>query len=117
MSDASFASTCASATASRRATRGPSSSVPWSSVTAGFGRVAALTPERFPEADLTAAVYDPPAPGMPHIAVLFDADGLVVARPVESIDAGEAELAKLFRQIATKLRTEHAARVAGRKRA
>jgi len=53
------------------------------------------------DADLTAAVYDPPAAGLPHIAVLFDPDGEVIAiRPVESIDAGEAALASLVEQIA-----------------
>ncbi|MDF3061534.1 MAG: hypothetical protein K0S06_1643 [Microvirga sp.] len=55
-----------------------------------------------PDADLTAVVYDPPAPDLPHIAVLFDAGGEVVAvRPVESIDAGEAALASLIGHITT----------------
>jgi hypothetical protein len=50
-----------------------------------------------PDADLTAVVYDPPAPGFPHMAVLFDRGGEVVVavRPVESIDAGEAALAHI----------------------
>jgi hypothetical protein len=53
-----------------------------------------------PDADLTAVVYDPPAPGIPHMAVLFDESGEVVAvRPVESIDAGEAALANLIGHI------------------
>jgi hypothetical protein len=52
------------------------------------------------EADLTAVVYDPPAPELPHIAVLFGAEGAVIAvRPVESIDAGEAALASLIGHI------------------
>jgi hypothetical protein len=55
------------------------------------------TPLMCPEADLTAVVYDPPAPGFPHIAVLFDSAGEVVAvRRVGSIDAGEAALANLI---------------------
>ena len=52
------------------------------------------------DADLTAVVYDPPAPDLPHMAVLFDAGGKVVAvRPVESIDAGEAALANLVEHL------------------
>ena len=52
------------------------------------------------DADLTAVVYDPPAPNLPHMAVLFDAGGEVVAvRPVESIDAGEAALANLVEHL------------------
>ncbi len=31
------------------------------------------------DCDLAAVVYDPPAPGFPHMAVLFDADGEVIA--------------------------------------
>src|SRR5918993_5404341 len=53
-----------------------------------------------PDADRTAVVYDPPAPDLPHMAVLFDAGGEVVAvRPVESIDAGEAALANLVENL------------------
>jgi hypothetical protein len=52
------------------------------------------------DADLTAVVYDPPAPGLPHMAVLLDPDGEVVAvRPVQSIEAGEAALASLVGKI------------------
>jgi hypothetical protein len=52
------------------------------------------------DADLTAVVYDPPVPDLPHMAVLFDARGEVVAvRPVESIDAGEAALANLVENL------------------
>jgi|SRR3954464_14072379 hypothetical protein len=48
------------------------------------------------DCDLAAIVYDPPAPGFPHVAVLFDADGEVITvRPVKSIDEGEAALASL----------------------
>ncbi|MET0527902.1 MAG: hypothetical protein ABW003_06085 [Microvirga sp.] len=37
------------------------------------------------DCDLAAVVYDPPAPVFPHMAVLFDAEGEVIAvRPVES---------------------------------
>jgi hypothetical protein len=47
-------------------------------------------------ADLIAVVYDPPASSLPHIAVLFDPAGEVIAvQPVESIEAGEAALASL----------------------
>ena len=48
------------------------------------------------DCDLAAVVYDPPAPGVPHMAVLFDAYGEVIAvRPVESIGAGEEALVSL----------------------
>jgi hypothetical protein len=48
------------------------------------------------DCDLAAVVYDPPAPGFPHIAVLFDANGEVITvRAVESIGAGEAALVSL----------------------
>ena len=56
------------------------------------------------DADLTAAVYDPPAPGLPHIAVLFDGEGTLVAvRQVESIEAGEAALASLVGDVTASL--------------
>ena len=52
------------------------------------------------EAHLTAVVYDPPASGLPHIAVLFDAEGDVIAvRTAASIDEGEAALATLIADI------------------
>ena len=52
------------------------------------------------EAHLAAAVYDPPASGLPHIAVLFDAEGDVIAvRTAASIDEGEAALANLIADI------------------
>ena len=58
-----------------------------------------------PEAHLTAVVYDPPAPGLPHVAVLFDADGDVIAmRTAASIDEGEAALANLIADIAAEAR-------------
>ena len=45
------------------------------------------------EADLNAVVYDPPAPGFPHLAVLFGRDERVLTlRVVPSIEAGEAFL-------------------------
>ena len=54
-----------------------------------------------PDTDLTAAVYDPPAPEFPHIAVVFDPEGKVLAvRPVASIDDGEAAVAELALQLA-----------------
>jgi hypothetical protein len=52
------------------------------------------------DADLIAVVYDPPASGLPHIAVLFDPAGEVIAlHPVESIEAGEAALASLLAEL------------------
>src|SRR3954447_7851176 len=63
------------------------------------------------DCDLAAVVYDPPVPGLPHMAILFDADGEVITvRAVESIEAGEAALASLVGELtseqrATALRT------------
>ena len=52
------------------------------------------------DCDLAAVVYDPPAPGFPHMAVLFDGERAVIAvQPVESIDAGEAALARLVGEL------------------
>jgi hypothetical protein len=60
----------------------------------------ASSSRRLAEAHLTAVVYDPPASGLPHIAVLFDAAGDVIAvRTAASIDEGEAALAKLIADI------------------
>ena len=57
------------------------------------------------DCDLAAVVYDPSAPGFPHIAVLFDADGEVIAvRPVESIGAGEAALVSLVSELTNEQR-------------
>ncbi len=51
------------------------------------------------DCDLAAVVYDPPAPDFLHMAVLFDAEGEVIAvRPVESIGAGEEALVNLVGQ-------------------
>ena len=66
------------------------------------------------DADLTAVVYDPPAPGLPHVAVLFDGAGaLVAASPVESIEAGEAALACLVGEVASRGETGLAPTAAG----
>lgn len=43
-------------------------------------------------------VYDPPASGFPHLAVLYDERDMtkvVVSQPVQSLQAGEAVLAEL----------------------
>jgi hypothetical protein len=66
------------------------------------------------DADLTAVVYDPPAPGLPHVAVLFDGAGaLVAASPVESIEAGEAALACLVGEVASRAEADVASAGAG----
>ena len=45
---------------------------------------------------VTAAIYEPPAPHLPHILVFFDKDGDVrVIRAVESRSAGIALLEKM----------------------
>ena len=55
------------------------------------------------DAEFIAAVYDPPAPGLPYVAVLFDGDGALVAvSPVELIEAGEAALACLVGEVASR---------------
>ena len=46
-----------------------------------------------------------PAPGFPHVAVLFDADGEVIAvRPVEPIGAGEEALVSLVSEFTNEQR-------------
>ena len=58
-----------------------------------------------PNADLIAVVYYPPASGLPHIAVLFDPAGEVIAaQPVQSIEAGEAALASLVGELTNEQR-------------
>lgn len=48
-------------------------------------------------AKIATIVYDPPAPGFPHIAVLFDTNGEVMAaRAVPSREAGEAFIAGIM---------------------
>jgi hypothetical protein len=49
---------------------------------------------------LKGAVYDPPSPGTPDVAVVInDSDGQVVtARSVPSPEAGEALIATVFQQ-------------------
>src|SRR3954467_10486268 len=58
------------------------------------------------DCDLAAVVYDPPVPGLPHMAVLFDADGEVITvRAVESTEAGEAARASLVCELTNEQRT------------
>ncbi|HFH3085729.1 TPA: hypothetical protein ACGJRU_005176 [Pseudomonas aeruginosa] len=41
-------------------------------------------------------VYDPPAAGLPYLAVVLHDGEVVVARSVSSVEAGEALIAKVF---------------------
>jgi len=54
------------------------------------------------DCDLAAVVYDPPAPGFPHIAVLFDAGGEVIA--VRPVGAGEEALVSLVSEFTNEQR-------------
>jgi hypothetical protein len=55
-------------------------------------------------AKVRATVYDPPAAGLPYLAVLLHGDEVLAARAVPSVEAGEA-----FNQM---MMTEFAAKVA-----
>lgn len=51
-------------------------------------------------------VYDPPAPGLPHLAVVLDNNGeVIVAKSVSSVAAGEALMASIFAQFAEAKKT------------
>lgn len=52
-------------------------------------------------AKMSSVVYDPPGPGFPFIAVLFDPKGeVVVARTVPSREAGEALIIQVLNEAA-----------------
>jgi hypothetical protein len=52
---------------------------------------------------ITGAVYDPPRPGLPHIAVTFKPDGeVLVARVVPSVAAGEALIQSVMQEFVEK---------------
>ena len=52
------------------------------------------------DCDLAAVVYDPPAPGFPHMAALFERmPRLSRARPVKSMGAGEEALVNLVGEL------------------
>jgi hypothetical protein len=45
---------------------------------------------------MDGVVYDPPASGLPHLAVVLHNNEVVVARAVPSVAAGEALIASVF---------------------
>lgn len=45
---------------------------------------------------MKGVVYDPPAAGLPYLAVVLHKDEVVVARAVPSVAAGEALIANVF---------------------
>jgi hypothetical protein len=50
---------------------------------------------------ITGAVYDPPRPDLPYVAVVIGPDGeVVVARSVPSVVAGEALIKSVFTEFA-----------------
>ena len=49
---------------------------------------------------ISGAVYSPPSPDMPFIAVVFRDQAVIVARTVKTSDDGEAVLAALFSELA-----------------
>ena len=58
-------------------------------------------------AGIRAAVYDPPGPGMPYVAVIIGTDGRVLmAEAVPSRERGERILADILNDFAQKAREE-----------
>ena len=52
---------------------------------------------------LTGAVYDPPRPDLPHVAVLFNPDGQVLsARVVPSVEIGDHLIQSVLKECAEK---------------
>lgn len=49
---------------------------------------------------MKGAVYDPPGPGLPYLAVVLHDGEVVVSRAVSSVAAGEALIAKVFQDFA-----------------
>lgn len=51
-------------------------------------------------AGMTFAVYDPPNPGLPFLAVVFHGYEVFLARPVASVDEGEDLIAHFAQEMA-----------------
>ena len=49
---------------------------------------------------MNGVVYDPPAPGLPYLAVVLHKGEVVVARAVPSVQAGESLIASVFQSFA-----------------
>lgn len=49
---------------------------------------------------MNGVVYDPPAAGLPYIAVVLHDGEVVVARAVSSVEIGEALIAEVFQSFA-----------------
>jgi len=45
---------------------------------------------------MKGVVYDPPGAGLPYLAVVFHGDELIVAKPVPSLEAGNALIESVF---------------------
>lgn len=57
---------------------------------------------------ITSAVYDPPAPGLPYVAVIFDTSGEVLtARTVPSAAAGEKLIADVMGDLAARIAADN----------
>lgn len=52
---------------------------------------------------VTGAVYSPPRPGLPYVAVAFHDNQVLQARSVDSVEIGEAFLAKLAQEYAAEI--------------
>lgn len=50
---------------------------------------------------MKGVVYDPPAAGLPYLAVVLNKGEVVVAKSVSSVAAGEALIAKVFSDFAS----------------
>ena len=58
-------------------------------------------------AGITFAVYDPPNPGLPFLAVVFHGDEVLLTRPVASVDEGEDLIAHLAQEMAKRKKAAH----------
>jgi hypothetical protein len=52
---------------------------------------------------ISATVYSPPKPGLPHLAVLLYEGDVLAARACNSIAAGEAFIAKIMPELQAKI--------------
>jgi hypothetical protein len=58
---------------------------------------------------ITGAVYDPPSPDLPRVAIVLDPEGQVlVARVVDTIEAGETFIQKFVADLQKKIEQEKA---------
>jgi hypothetical protein len=67
---------------------------------ANFYAFRMIEPTGVRMAGMTYAVYDPPNPGLPFLAVVFHGNEVFLARPVSSVDEGEGLIAHFAQEMA-----------------